>query len=43
MSVIAGVFGALPPHRYSQAELTDFFLSVPKFEGFEVIQEVLSA
>ncbi|ORA08063.1 type III polyketide synthase, partial [Mycobacterium asiaticum DSM 44297] len=37
MSVIAGVFGALPPHRYSQAELTDFFVSIPDFEGYEDI------
>jgi len=26
MSVIAGVFGALPPHRYSQSEITDSFV-----------------
>ncbi|OMC07539.1 MULTISPECIES: type III polyketide synthase [unclassified Mycobacterium] len=37
MSVIAGVFGALPPHRYSQRELTDFFVSIPEFEGYEDI------
>lgn len=37
MSVIAGVFGALPPYRYSQRELTDFFVSVPEFEGYEDI------
>ena len=43
MSVIAGVFGALPPHRYSQEELTDFFLSVPKFEGYEDIVRQLHA
>ncbi len=29
MSVIAGVFGALPPHRYSQSELTDAFVEFP--------------
>lgn len=37
MSVIAGVFGALPPHRYSQRELTDFFLRIPGFEDYEDI------
>lgn len=37
MSVIAGVFGALPPYRYSQRELTDFFLSIPGFEDYEDI------
>jgi alkylresorcinol/alkylpyrone synthase len=37
MSVIAGVCGALPPHRYSQRELTDFFLSIPGFEDYEDI------
>jgi alkylresorcinol/alkylpyrone synthase len=41
MSVIAGVFGALPPYRYSQAELTDLFSSIPEFEGYEdVIRQV---
>ncbi|CAM2734851.1 type III polyketide synthase [Mycobacterium intermedium] len=37
MSVIAGVFGALPPHRYQQRELTDFFVSIPEFAGYEDI------
>jgi alkylresorcinol/alkylpyrone synthase len=37
MSVIAGVSGALPPYRYSQRELTDFFVSIPDFEGYEDI------
>lgn len=37
MSVIAGVSGALPPYRYSQRELTDFFLSIPGFEDYEDI------
>jgi alkylresorcinol/alkylpyrone synthase len=43
MSVIAGVFGALPPNRYSQRELTDFFVSIPEFEGFEDIVRQLHA
>lgn len=43
MSVIAGVFGALPPYRYSQAELTDFFVSIPEFEGYEDIVRQLHA
>ncbi|WP_238994748.1 type III polyketide synthase [Mycolicibacterium chubuense] len=33
MSVIAGVQGALPPHRYTQREITDAFLEVPAFAG----------
>jgi alkylresorcinol/alkylpyrone synthase len=37
LSVIAGVFGALPPYRYSQRELTDLFVSIPEFEGYEDI------
>ncbi|TVS85675.1 type III polyketide synthase [Mycobacterium helveticum] len=43
MSVVAGVFGALPPHRYSQRELTDFFVSIPEFEGYEDIVRQLHA
>ena len=43
MSVIAGVCGALPPHRYSQRELTDFFVSIPGFEGYEDIVRQLHA
>lgn len=31
VSVIAGVQGALPPHRYSQAEVTEAFLAAPAF------------
>jgi alkylresorcinol/alkylpyrone synthase len=31
------VSGALPPYRYSQRELTDFFVSIPDFEGYEDI------
>jgi alkylresorcinol/alkylpyrone synthase len=43
MSVVAGVFGALPPYRYSQRELTDFFVSIPEFEGYEDIVRQLHA
>jgi alkylresorcinol/alkylpyrone synthase len=43
MSVIAGVCGALPPYRYSQRELTDMFLSIPEFEGYEDIVRQLHA
>jgi alkylresorcinol/alkylpyrone synthase len=43
MSVIAGVFGALPPYRYSQRELTDFFVSIPGFDGYEDIVRQLHA
>jgi alkylresorcinol/alkylpyrone synthase len=37
MSVIAGVFGALPPHRYSQDELTDAFIEFPGLKDHEAI------
>ncbi|OBK49883.1 type III polyketide synthase [Mycobacterium sp. 1081908.1] len=43
MSVIAGVFGALPPHRYSQRELTDFFISIPDFAEYEDLVRQLHA
>jgi alkylresorcinol/alkylpyrone synthase len=43
MSVVAGVVGALPPYCYSQRELTDFFLSVPDFKGYEDIVRQLHA
>ncbi|OBJ60617.1 type III polyketide synthase [Mycobacterium sp. 1423905.2] len=43
MSVISGVFGALPPYRYSQKELTDFFVSIPDFAGYEDIVRQLHA
>jgi alkylresorcinol/alkylpyrone synthase len=43
LSVIAGVFGALPPYRYSQRELTDFFVNIPEFEGYEDIVRQLHA
>ena len=43
MSVIAGVVGALPPYRYSQRELTDFFVGIPDFEGYEDIVRQLHA
>lgn len=43
MSVIAGVFGALPPYRYSQDELTDTFIGFPGFEDYEDIVRQLHA
>lgn len=43
MSVVAGVRGALPPYRYSQSELTDFFVSIPEFVGYEDIVRQLHA
>lgn len=43
MSVIAGVFGALPPHRYSQDELTETFVNIPDFAGYEDIVRQLHA
>jgi alkylresorcinol/alkylpyrone synthase len=32
-SVIAGVYGVVPPYRYSQHEITEFFLDAPSFSG----------
>ena len=37
ISVIAGVQGALPANRYSQAEITEAFLDFPAFAGHEDI------
>ena len=34
VSVIAGVQGALPPHRYSQAEITDALTRLPQFTDY---------
>ncbi|BBX38563.1 hypothetical protein MSIM_00140 [Mycobacterium simiae] len=43
MSVIAGVFGALPPHRYSQSEITDQFVQLPALQEHEDIVRRLYA
>ncbi|MGA7054899.1 MAG: 3-oxoacyl-[acyl-carrier-protein] synthase III C-terminal domain-containing protein [Mycobacterium sp.] len=43
MSVIAGVFGALPNYRYSQQEITETFVNIPEFEGYEDIVRQLYA
>ncbi|MEB3981851.1 type III polyketide synthase [Mycobacterium sp. 663a-19] len=43
MSVIAGVFGALPPHRYSQREITDQFVEFPVLKEHEAIVRRLHA
>lgn len=43
MSVIAGVFGALPPHRYSQGEITDEFVKFPALRDHEEIVRRLHA
>lgn len=37
MSVIAGVYGALPPHRYTQSETTDLFVEFPGLKEHEQI------
>jgi alkylresorcinol/alkylpyrone synthase len=37
MSVIAGVQCALPPHRYTQGEITDAFVAFPRLAGHEKI------
>lgn len=41
VSVIAGVAGALPEHRYSQQEVTETFLALPGFEGFADVVRAL--
>lgn len=43
MSVIAAVHGELPPHRYTQDEITDAFVAIPAFAGFEEIVRGLHA
>jgi alkylresorcinol/alkylpyrone synthase len=43
MSVIAAVFGALPPHRYSQSEITDQFVQFPGLKDHEEIVRRLHA
>jgi alkylresorcinol/alkylpyrone synthase len=43
ISVIAGVQGALPPLRYSQAEITEAFLEIPAFAGLEDVTRGLHA
>jgi alkylresorcinol/alkylpyrone synthase len=43
MSVIAGVFGALPPHRYSQSEITDQLVEFPILKKHEAIVRRLHA
>ena len=43
MSVIAGVFGVLPPHRYSQSEITDQFVEFPGLKEHEEIVRRLHA
>lgn len=37
------MFGALPPHRYSQRELTETFVNIPDFEGYEELVRQLHA
>src|SRR5262249_54710603 len=43
MSVIAGVFGALPPHRYSQSGITDQLVEFPGLKEHEEIVRRLHA
>jgi alkylresorcinol/alkylpyrone synthase len=40
-SVIAGVRGELPPHRYSQSEITEEFIGFPGFADFADILRAL--
>lgn len=41
VSVIAAVQGALPPHRYSQAEITEAFAEFPAFAGHQDLVRAL--
>ena len=43
MSVIAGVQGVLPPHRYTQEEITDAFVRFPGYEAHEDLLRKLHA
>lgn len=43
MSVIASVFGVLPPHRHSQTEITDQFVEFPELKPHEEIVRRLHA
>ncbi|MDT5245905.1 MAG: alkylresorcinol/alkylpyrone synthase [Mycobacterium sp.] len=43
MSVIAGVHGIVPPNRYSQEEVTDWFLKAPGFSENEKLVRSLHA
>jgi alkylresorcinol/alkylpyrone synthase len=42
-SVLAGVYGALPPNRYTQDEITDVFVQIPGFADHEEIVRRLHA
>ena len=43
VSVIAGVHGVVPPNRYTQDEITDTFVAVPGFAGYEQVVRGLHA
>jgi alkylresorcinol/alkylpyrone synthase len=43
VSVIAGVHGVVPPHRYSQDEITEAFVAAPAFAGYEQVVRGLHA
>jgi alkylresorcinol/alkylpyrone synthase len=43
VSVIAGVNGVVPANRYSQDEITEAFVNVPSFAGFEKVVRGLHA
>ena len=43
MSVIAGLFGALPPYSYSQSEITDQIVQFPGLQEHEAIVRRLHA
>ena len=43
VSVIAGVHGVVPPNRYSQDEVTEWFLKAPGFSEYEKVVRSLHA
>ena len=43
VTVIAGVNGALPSHRYTQSEITEAFVRHPAFNGTEKVLRRLHA
>lgn len=43
MSTVAGVHCVLPPHRYTQSEVTQAIIEAPEYKGFEAVVRRLHA
>jgi alkylresorcinol/alkylpyrone synthase len=43
VSVVAGVHGVLPPHRYAQSEVTEALIGLPGYERYEAVIRHLHA